>query len=389
MRFKAVHYLMIAMPLVLLLAAMQITTLGGICGLLALPWARGEADRIRQNAAQQPMLFPCLMLLLGAPLLSCLWSVSPPVSLDMWVRVALLFLAGVMLWLSPLWPRMERTGFTAMAIAFALAAILPLLLLAMQPYWQQTRWEVPVELFFAMGIKRGLCGMSVLIWALAAGLYRLRARALAWGLVLLTGMVIGLMHSLSAQLGFAVGLLTWLGATLLPRGFARALIVLCPVLIVVGPEVIHYFTHYPFDAATFGKLQVLSSGRMLIWQVVPEAGSGRALLGWGMKTTTLLPFTPAQLARIGLPAAPMHPHCSVLQVWLEMGYAGLVLFAAAVGLVLREVHRRMAGEPVLHAFALATVMAYLAAQFSSFSIWQNWWVVFPWLMLAIWRRLPL
>jgi O-antigen ligase len=87
------------------------------------------------------------------------------------------------------------------------------------------------------------------------------------------------------------------------------------------------------------------------------------------------------------PAPPLHPHHSALQVFLEMGVAGLALVATALALLLRRLRAALPARHPAQAAVYATVIAYLGAGFSSFSIWQNWWVALPWILLLLWQRL--
>ncbi|MFN7402503.1 MAG: hypothetical protein ACK5R4_09255, partial [Alphaproteobacteria bacterium] len=80
-------------------------------------------------------------------------------------------------------------------------------------------------------------------------------------------------------------------------------------------------------------------------------------------------------------------HHSMLQIWLELGVVGLGLVSIALGLLLRRLRANFAPSHPSQAAIYATVIAYLGAGFSSFSIWQNWWQAMPWILLLLWQYL--
>ena len=371
------------LPLMLFFESKWMAWLILVWGALALV----RAETLRQNASREAGLYPMLLLLLAWPLVTSLWSISPPATLDMWLRIAVMFLCGAVALVSPVSRPLPPKLLVWMVILAALSLLV--LLVAMLPPVKPLlmRWGISLPVLLIITADRAMCAFSVMVWPLAAGLQRIGERRLACGLVVLAAMAVGLLHSLSAMLGFTVGLLSWGLVCLLPVSGAWLLMILAPLVVAVGPFAVDWFVHLPFTPAQLGLLQSLSSGRLLIWQGLVDAGAGHPLLGWGMQASRLLKLTSAQLGTMHMDATPLHPHCSVLQVWLELGLVGLVLYASAVALMLRTVAARLRGNPEL-ALGMAAVMAYLGAEFSSFSIWQNWWAALPWIVLVVWRRLP-
>ncbi|MFN7613421.1 MAG: hypothetical protein ACK5QI_08680, partial [Alphaproteobacteria bacterium] len=69
------------------------------------------------------------------------------------------------------------------------------------------------------------------------------------------------------------------------------------------------------------------------------------------------------------------------------GIIGLLLVAGALALLLRRLHAAFPAREPAQAAIYATVIAYLGAGFSSFSIWQNWWVALVWIILVLWQYL--
>jgi O-antigen ligase len=68
---------------------------------------------------------------------------------------------------------------------------------------------------------------------------------------------------------------------------------------------------------------------------------------------------------------PTHPHNVFLQIWLELGLPGLLLFCAAIGLGVASLLRRPIDRPVLSALAAAAAVSFISVMFEA-SLWQAW-----------------
>jgi O-antigen ligase len=379
-------------PLLVFFSAMAMTPLLFILLLLALaPFSIAHVRSAFHALAADRNLCIVLALLLLWPCVSAFWSLAPAVTLKAWVSVALVCFAGALAFKatkaeSPLPPRV----ILGMTIAIALACLL--LLLEQLPEGGIIRLVAEhmggdAARFMGKTVNRGLCALAVIIWPVSYGLGLIGQRKLAAALVVLLGLGLAVMGSLSAQLGFVAGLVTMLLVRALPRLIPLLLLVAVPLLFFTMPFLTMWALNQPFTINNLAELRDMSSGRILIWPALIEAGSGHDWLGWGMKTSNLLVIPQETLDFIGILATPLHPHHSMLQVFLELGLVGLALVSAALALMLRRLGAAFPARHPAQAAAYATMIAYLAAGFSSFSILQNWWVALPWIVLLIWRHL--
>jgi hypothetical protein len=124
----------------------------------------------------------------------------------------------------------------------------------------------------------------------------------------------------------------------------------------------------------------LSAGhRLLIWSFVGDRIAEGPLAGWGFDASRAMPGG-KDLIRPGQTWMPLHPHDAPLQLWLELGVPGAVLFALIVALVwfaLADID-----WPRLFAAAAgASLMAALVVSFASYGIWEEWWLDTLWFFL--------
>ena len=77
---------------------------------------------------------------------------------------------------------------------------------------------------------------------------------------------------------------------------------------------------------------------------------------------------------------PLHPHNAPLQLWLELGVPGAVVFALLVALAWLALAEVDWPRPFAAA-AGASLMAALVASLASYGVWEEWWLSTLWFAL--------
>jgi O-antigen ligase len=77
-------------------------------------------------------------------------------------------------------------------------------------------------------------------------------------------------------------------------------------------------------------------------------------------------------------ALPLHPHNAILQIWLELGLPGIILFVGlCIFVIMASVNR------IYLKFESAAIfgqfVTILAISNLSFGMWQAWWIALIWL----------
>jgi O-antigen ligase len=70
---------------------------------------------------------------------------------------------------------------------------------------------------------------------------------------------------------------------------------------------------------------------------------------------------------------PLHPHNSVIQIWLELGLVGLILIAILIGLAWRGMTHLRSGRAGAAAVMATVASGFVVAQLG-FGVWQGWWL---------------
>jgi O-antigen ligase len=185
--------------------------------------------------------------------------------------------------------------------------------------------------------------------------------------------------------GLALGLLLYLGQT--RAAYAAAVISL--ILIITAPLSFARLERFPGLTETADRIKISAGHRLMIWSFAGERIAERPLTGWGLDAARGMPGGKDPI-RAGETWLPLHPHNAPLQVWLELGVPGAVLFALLVALPWYGL--ATVPWPRIFVAAAGTSLAIaLIASLATYGIWQEWWVATLWFSLfsvLVMSRLP-
>jgi O-antigen ligase len=222
---------------------------------------------------------------------------------------------------------------------------------------------------------------------------RLNQASVSFALLMLpaSALMIALGHTifgplLAAATGVMIyGLAGTAAKAVLLVGLAMALLLYRARRVVAGVAVVVSVIAITAAPLTFARLERLrglgemadgfkiSAGhRLLIWSFAGDRIAERPLTGWGLDSSRAIPGGD-DLIRPGETWMPLHPHNAALQVWLELGAPGAVLFALVVA-VLWGALARVRWPPLFAAAAGASMMIAFVGCFATYGIWQEWWL---------------
>ena len=128
--------------------------------------------------------------------------------------------------------------------------------------------------------------------------------------------------------------------------------------------------------------------RLFIWEFAAKRIAEHPLRGWGMNASRVIPGGktpvvvqvryPGEVRTHGLGhTMPLHPHNLPLQIWLELGFPGVVLFGILLLLPLRLTRPGFGREE--SAIACGQFAATFVVSSFSYGAWQSWWLAVLWL----------
>jgi O-antigen ligase len=112
--------------------------------------------------------------------------------------------------------------------------------------------------------------------------------------------------------------------------------------------------------------------RIEIWDFTARRAIEKPLFGWGIKSS---PFIPPRgeysvLYVTEEPIRHLHPHNGVLQIWLELGLVGIIIFIAFLAGMWRAIGR-ISNDNLMRFAALSLGVGFFYI-LPSFGIWQTW-----------------
>ena len=216
----------------------------------------------------------------------------------------------------------------------------------------------------------GLTTLAIVIWLLPMATdpkHRPRWLAAVYvgvALLLFTG------KSDAAILGFLAG-----GAVYLLDAWRRRLGTVAMVVIVSASALAPVFVAPVAYERAWNSIDWMPSSwlhRLEIWDAAVDHAATQPIGGSGIDSFRLLEHDqPSRLDEMKPQGQAMHPHHSLLQVWVEIGLVGVALLTALSVWAVRHVLTWPAGE---RAAAQAGIAATAVILGLSYGFWQGWWL---------------
>jgi exopolysaccharide production protein ExoQ len=347
----------------------------GVAGVLALGLAVPAGQ-----ASLRPLrgfgLLSAALILWG--LVSAAWAVEPGRSLLIAARLSGLFAAGFALVAAS--PRITspRRLFVCSLAGLGLALVLAEIQfgtggLLTQPFF--------VRPFKPPQLNQIENGVAIVALPMAAILLA-RRRAIG-ALLLVIGAAAAVVHLVGTAGKFALGIAAGVAVLyyFIGRPLARATAVFCIVVILTAPLTFPQLARIPAVLDTAAEIKFSAWHRLMIWSFVGDRIAERPLFGWGLDAARSIPGG-QQVIRLGAVLLPLHPHNAALQVWLELGIPGAVLFALLIaGIWFALANARW--PPLFTAAAAGSLMTVLVASMGTYGVWQEWWIATLWFSLFL------
>jgi O-antigen ligase len=233
----------------------------------------------------------------------------------------------------------------------------------------------------AAGLNRASVSFAILLVPASAVLVCRGQVIFALIMATMTAAIIYALAGTAAKAALAAGLPMGLLLYLWRVRVARVAAVMSVLIIITAPLTFASLTQLPLLPKTADAVKLSAGHRLLIWSFAGDRIAERTLTGWGLDASRAMPGG-ENLIRPGQTWMPLHPHNAALQLWLELGVPGAVLFALLVALAWQA----LAGAPWPRLFAAAagaSLAIALFACFASYGIWEEWWLGTLWFSLFL------
>jgi O-antigen ligase len=234
-------------------------------------------------------------------------------------------------------------------------------------------------------IRPGLSVAALFFFPWSIQIYRTYSRFIAGSLICAAVIII----IFGGGSGAALALIVGSGAAVVTFFIKQRAIIVFSSIILIGVLITPSIPSWLPDPLVSGiKISYLPPSaihRISIWQVTAKHIAERPILGHGFNSSrtfydaktkvvnTFFPTMPSHTWFNRSEPIPLHPHNIALQIWLELGLFGALLFAAVLITIIFECAKK-SRDPLNRAASLGLLSSFFIVALLSFSAWQAWWL---------------
>ncbi len=355
---------------VLILAPRGIPIVIAIAGLAAasLIWSRGSPPI---SSVRTFALLVSAVLVLGA--VSTLWAIDPKHSIIIALRLAGLFAAGLCLVAAAPLISPQRV-LLLLATGIGAGGALAMIELATGGALSGLAFTRP---FHATRMAFAASALAILVAPLATVDVRGARRIGMLVIVAIALATIVILPSSTAKgaipIAVIVGALFYAGQQAMPRIAASVAV----LVVLTAPLTFAKLAQFQWLLQAVDGLKFSLWHRLMIWSFVGDRIAEHPLIGWGLDSSRAIPGGSDLIGPTLPPWLPLHPHNASLQLWLELGLPGAILFALLIGYLFLALGR--APWPRLYRAGCAAGMTVgLATASDAFGIWNETWQGILW-----------
>jgi exopolysaccharide production protein ExoQ len=360
---------------ILVLIPHGIAPLASIAGALAIGLALPHSTAAFR-ALQPPAALVGALLVWAT--LSAAWSILPTHSLVMSARISGICAAGLALTAAADVLVSRRRLLLCFYTGLALALVL--LLVQFTTDGLLTRPFV-TRAFFAPQLNQAADTLAILVLPASATLVCRGRVNLGLLLAVATSAIICGLVGTTAKIALSAGILLAPLLYLSRRKMAHLAAILSVLIIITAPLTFGRLAWLQGVTELAESIKFSAWHRLMIWSFAGDRIAERPLIGWGLDASRAIPGgdQPVYPGRVWL---QLHPHNATIQLWLELGVPGAVLFALIVAWLWLGL--AAASWPRLFtATAGASLTIAFVATISAYGIWEEWWVATLWVSLFL------
>jgi hypothetical protein len=305
--------------------------------------------------------------------ISLAWDFNPADGARKLADIVLVFAAALAL--TGVAGRLDEAQRHSLAVWLVAGVIIGLVLLGIEtifdfPLYRLVKGDDP-RLVDLLESKRSVDSLPLIVWPGALALAGLGRPWLGAGLALIFAAASIRLTASSATLGMAVSLvllmLSAISVVLVRRLLATSIPLAFALMIPAA------LAAWNAGWTRVGWLKFSARHRLEIWHFAAGKILQRPFFGYGINASRAIPNGDAvsEFQAPGKPLIPLHPHDMFLQIWLELGFVGVVIATILLLLMLRDIGRL---RPGVQRFALAGYGAAMIVAGLAFGIWQTWWL---------------
>jgi O-antigen ligase len=332
---------------------------------------------------------------------SVLWAIDPDESFKMWYRLLLLFLGVVALieFIKMADIKHKRTLCNTLAVGFfvaLLAANIEILSDGVISKFFQSFKDKKYN-YELTDLNRGASYIVILFWCVFAWLLVSRKFIFVALLTIITIFTVLSLESQSSSMALIISIAVLPIILLFGKKALKAMMLLSIFAVITVASVAYKIQPQILFETLPNIPNSASEYRLYIWSFTADKAMESPILGWGLNSARSIPVNEDDYVLGGRHPLPLHPHNNVLQLWLELGIIGLVIFITFLVFQINSIknmnysifndHCRTSFDSngrvgllggISHNIPMSLFFGLFAAYFAigetGYGMWQNWWV---------------
>jgi exopolysaccharide production protein ExoQ len=236
--------------------------------------------------------------------------------------------------------------------------------------------DISPNYFFSLPeLNRGITYITLLTWpAIALLLTKKHGLIKSAFLLLLAIIIIFDLESLAATSGIIAGIIIFIATFCLSTKIIKYFTISSLVLGITSIPIIIWIFNANYIQEHLPFLPESAMHRVFIWEYcLKQLNILSFIFGNGLNTARVVSSLATETVMGGMHALPLHPHNLAIQLLLEVGLIGLLLYIAIFIKLITICVDCIKNKTTL-ACVLALIICYQAIGASAYGIWQAWWV---------------
>jgi O-antigen ligase len=236
-------------------------------------------------------------------------------------------------------------------------------------------------IFYLHRLDRGCALIALFSWLVIAALIRARQNIIAILIYIVTAYTLYISDSLSAFVGFSISGIIFIITKFWPfhnPKIISSVLVICSILFVSG---IYFMEPREISDNQAKSLPISAKHRLFIWDFALEKFQTKPFRGIGFNSSRKVQIDQNDLIEYEnykLSPLPSHPHNNLIQILLETGIIGFILYLALAAkyLIKWNSYFRNSTTPNmrnLRSAGYACFCTFFIISMISFNMWQSWW----------------
>lgn len=365
-----------------------------VSGLFVAPWVCAILAVILWNFRSNITLSDFTISKLEITILlyaisSCIWSITPKTSLMIFLQLAAIIFLSRMIankikFVSLDYKKLLLGIFLALIVFYIEKFSNGFISLTLRSITGHTKG------YHLSWLDRGCSLLSLATWPIIYMLVKEEKKLLAAFVYIVVFVTLLMSDNMSGLLGFFLASIGYI-LLIISKMKLSWLIKFSMLLYIILMPIASKFEDPRIIAKEYGHVIPISYiHRLLIWNFVVTEAIEHPIIGQGVGTSKFTPVNEEDkffYQNETLSPLPLHPHNNVLQIFLELGVVGVVLFSLYAWQILRRISNITSqNKDILWgATANAIFINYFFIGMVSFGIWQSWWMLVILLVMIISR----